>query len=156
MGIKIGRNDPCECGSGKKYKDCCGALKGTPGWVRPKDLHDLQWTARRADTLRDSMDPSYVEYICAAYAGKSTEEMKSRIAAIPEEKRYLTRVLDSLDTAFADFDSETAKLDLPHMQGRKPEAIKCYLQVRLWQVKMLLDAVEDYLDEGHPVNGGHA
>ena len=21
---KIGRNDPCPCGSGKKYKDCCG------------------------------------------------------------------------------------------------------------------------------------
>jgi SEC-C motif domain protein len=22
---KIGRNDPCKCGSGKKYKKCCGA-----------------------------------------------------------------------------------------------------------------------------------
>jgi SEC-C motif domain protein len=22
---KIGRNDPCPCGSGKKYKKCCGA-----------------------------------------------------------------------------------------------------------------------------------
>ncbi|OGR94082.1 MAG: hypothetical protein A2016_04860 [Elusimicrobia bacterium GWF2_62_30] len=24
---KIGRNDPCSCGSGKKYKKCCGAGK---------------------------------------------------------------------------------------------------------------------------------
>jgi len=23
-GTKIGRNDPCSCGSGKKYKKCCG------------------------------------------------------------------------------------------------------------------------------------
>ena len=23
--IKIGRNEPCHCGSGKKYKKCCGA-----------------------------------------------------------------------------------------------------------------------------------
>jgi uncharacterized protein YecA (UPF0149 family) len=23
---KIGRNDPCPCGSGKKYKRCCGAI----------------------------------------------------------------------------------------------------------------------------------
>ena len=23
-GKKIGRNDPCPCGSGKKYKHCCG------------------------------------------------------------------------------------------------------------------------------------
>ena len=25
-GKKIGRNEPCFCGSGKKYKHCCGAL----------------------------------------------------------------------------------------------------------------------------------
>lgn len=24
VGEKIGRNDPCKCGSGKKYKKCCG------------------------------------------------------------------------------------------------------------------------------------
>jgi preprotein translocase subunit SecA len=22
--VKVGRNDPCPCGSGKKYKKCCG------------------------------------------------------------------------------------------------------------------------------------
>lgn len=26
-GPKIGRNDPCPCGSGKKYKKCCGSDK---------------------------------------------------------------------------------------------------------------------------------
>ncbi|MGI6319057.1 MAG: preprotein translocase subunit SecA [Dethiobacteria bacterium] len=25
---KVGRNDPCPCGSGKKYKKCCGAVEG--------------------------------------------------------------------------------------------------------------------------------
>lgn len=25
VGEKIGRNDPCPCGSGKKYKKCCGS-----------------------------------------------------------------------------------------------------------------------------------
>jgi len=24
-GHKVGRNDPCPCGSGKKYKKCCGS-----------------------------------------------------------------------------------------------------------------------------------
>lgn len=24
---KVGRNDPCPCGSGKKYKNCCGLNK---------------------------------------------------------------------------------------------------------------------------------
>ncbi len=26
-GPQVGRNDPCPCGSGKKYKKCCGAAK---------------------------------------------------------------------------------------------------------------------------------
>lgn len=25
---KVGRNDPCLCGSGKKYKKCCGIMVG--------------------------------------------------------------------------------------------------------------------------------
>ncbi len=29
MSNKIGRNDPCPCGSGKKYKKCCGAALAT-------------------------------------------------------------------------------------------------------------------------------
>jgi hypothetical protein len=35
--MKIGRNDPCPCGSGKKYKKCCGA-KGTTQFELPEDL----------------------------------------------------------------------------------------------------------------------
>ena len=27
-GTQVGRNDPCPCGSGKKYKKCCGANNG--------------------------------------------------------------------------------------------------------------------------------
>ncbi|MDL1950502.1 hypothetical protein FBQ97_11905, partial [Acidobacteria bacterium ACD] len=27
-GPKVGRNDPCPCGSGKKYKKCHGAAGG--------------------------------------------------------------------------------------------------------------------------------
>ena len=27
-GRKVGRNDPCPCGSGKKYKKCCGGQAG--------------------------------------------------------------------------------------------------------------------------------
>ena len=28
--MKLGRNDPCTCGSGKKYKQCCGANAASP------------------------------------------------------------------------------------------------------------------------------
>ena len=28
---KVQRNDPCPCGSGKKYKKCCGAANNSSG-----------------------------------------------------------------------------------------------------------------------------
>jgi hypothetical protein len=42
------------------------------------------------------------------------------------------------------------------MQNRKPEAIKRFLEFRLRQFRLLLDAVEDYVEEKHPATGGHA
>ena len=40
--MKTGRNDPCPCGSGKKYKKCCAnrSAPSIPGDMK-KDLHDL-------------------------------------------------------------------------------------------------------------------
>jgi hypothetical protein len=32
--VKIGRNEPCPCGSGEKYKRCCEGKKGTASWWR--------------------------------------------------------------------------------------------------------------------------
>jgi SEC-C motif len=156
MSSKSGRNDPCACGSGKKYKDCCGGPQSEVSTMRVKDVNAFQLTPGLADALSASLDASYLEYITAACSGRSTKEAEMRIAAIPEEKRYLTRVLDSLDSAFADFDTETAMLDLPNMRNRKPEAIKRYLEFRLRQFKMLLDAVEDYVGEKYPAIGGHS
>jgi hypothetical protein len=140
---KTGRNDPCGC-------------EGIVAKVRTKDLKFLEWTPGLAEVLAKSLDASYLEYWSAGHSGRGKEEIQRRIAGIPEERRYLTRVLDSLDGAFADFDSETAKLDLPHMQGRKPEAIKRYLEFRLKQLHLLVEAVDDYIEEKYPATGGHA
>ena len=156
MSSETGRNDPCGCGSGQKHKDCCGTPQLEVASVRVKDVKDVELTPGLAEAFTASLDASYFEHFAAACSGMSTMESKRRIAAIPEGERYLTRVLDSLDNAFADFDTETAKLDLPHMQNRKPEAIKRYLEFRLQQFKMLLDTVEDYVAEKYPATGGHS
>ena len=37
MAFKVGRNDPCPCGSGRKYKQCC---EGKTGRLGP-----LHWAA---------------------------------------------------------------------------------------------------------------
>ncbi len=41
--MKIGRNDPCPCGSGKKYKKCCLGKEGVSVdllWRRLGEAHD--------------------------------------------------------------------------------------------------------------------
>src|ERR1700757_2563745 len=110
MGGNTGRNDPCECGSGKKYTDCCGAPRGEVESMQVKDVKAFELTPGLADALSASLDASFLAYFTADCSGRSTTEAERRIAAIPEDKRYLTRVLDSLDSAFADFDTETAML----------------------------------------------
>jgi hypothetical protein len=45
MKVKIGRNDPCPCGSGKKWKKCCETLPASPAsaasysWMAPDGVH---------------------------------------------------------------------------------------------------------------------
>lgn len=45
---KVGRNDPCPCGSGKKYKQCCLAKKAPGGkrklqakWLNAPEMPNL-------------------------------------------------------------------------------------------------------------------
>jgi hypothetical protein len=39
--MKIGRNAPCPCGSGKKYKNCCLASEASANSVKQKLLATL-------------------------------------------------------------------------------------------------------------------
>ncbi len=39
---RVGRNDPCPCGSGKKYKKCHGAEEGTGTQARPAAPHGVR------------------------------------------------------------------------------------------------------------------
>lgn len=42
--MSIGRNDPCPCGSGKKYQKCCiGGVGSKPG---PGDIADIMAEVR--------------------------------------------------------------------------------------------------------------
>lgn len=47
-GARIGRNDACPCGSGKKYKACCAAIEAPFQTRQTPDLGDWLQRARRA------------------------------------------------------------------------------------------------------------
>ena len=43
-GMKVGRNDPCPCGSGKKHKHCCAAREHKRATVRDSLAKGLFYT----------------------------------------------------------------------------------------------------------------
>ena len=49
---KVGRNDPCPCGSGKKYKKCCLAKESS--------VADLTWQKMRQ--TEGSLAPVLMKY----------------------------------------------------------------------------------------------
>jgi SEC-C motif len=64
--MKTGRNDPCPCGSGKKYKHCClSAGAGTA----PADL-----TWRRLRTLLDGFPAEMLRFTVEAYGPMAVHE----------------------------------------------------------------------------------
>jgi len=57
--MKIGRNDPCPCGSGKKYKKCCLKKESPPAdlfRLRVRDSYN-QLTDRMLKFTAESLDP---------------------------------------------------------------------------------------------------
>ena len=66
--MKPGRNDPCPCGSGKKYKHCClnavSALAAAPA--------DLTWHRLRA--LLDGYATKMLRFIAEAYGPLAVRE----------------------------------------------------------------------------------
>jgi hypothetical protein len=56
--VKIGRNDPCPCGSGKKYKKCCALNEDLPDLSLPEELK----TGTRLDDYMELMQAVVLYY----------------------------------------------------------------------------------------------
>ena len=87
MHVKIGRNDPCWCGSGKKYKDCHLALDEKinsyklKGWkIPPKKIIKRP---DQIDGIRESglVNIAVLDYVAEnIHAGMSTEDIDRLVA----------------------------------------------------------------------------
>ncbi|MFH1982402.1 MAG: DUF6398 domain-containing protein [Pseudomonadota bacterium] len=73
--MKIGRNDPCPCGSGKKYKKCCLRKKVTP----PEDLQ-----YRRLSEVYDKLFPKLIEHGVSVFGKRVVELAMAEFLAWPE------------------------------------------------------------------------
>lgn len=82
MSIKIGRNDPCWCGSGKKYKKCHEAFDAKVEMLRQKGYpvldHKLIKTPEQIEKIKESckINVAVLDYVAEHIkAGVSTEEI---------------------------------------------------------------------------------
>ncbi|MEK7524234.1 MAG: SEC-C metal-binding domain-containing protein [Patescibacteria group bacterium] len=85
-GEKVGRNDPCPCGSNKKYKTCCWAehqSKGIKVRKHPPDaLPELKAETDKknaSDSLLLEKIGYYISHLQAVHNGQRTRALYSRI-----------------------------------------------------------------------------
>ena len=95
--IKVGRNDPCPCGSGKKYKQCClleaEATRPTGGRSEavPKAIHWLTLTRGRA--VREALDEGF-------FGGLDEEEYQALMGMEPDTLEAI--MLNAMEWLLAD------------------------------------------------------
>ena len=71
MSQKVGRNDPCPCGSGKKYKKCC--IEDNSSSVWSSDVVDFHW--RQIRQLEGSViDRHLIPYVDQELPGDIRQE----------------------------------------------------------------------------------
>ncbi|MEA4923800.1 MAG: SEC-C metal-binding domain-containing protein [Syntrophomonadaceae bacterium] len=79
---KIGRNSPCPCGSGKKYKNCCMALEEAAGRnTRPFDQY-----SQLIATIKVKLDQHYKAQIRKVRKPLQEQFMRLCTAPLPQEQ----------------------------------------------------------------------
>ena len=81
---KLGRNDPCFCGSGKKLKKCCGSLS------ERARLNAAMQTRSQLRARREAQFGKVREFVSADFQGHKIVAVGNRLVAIPLEAGSLT------------------------------------------------------------------
>ncbi len=57
--MKIGRNAPCPCGSGKKYKKCCLGKENNPDYSIPENISVIYKQLRKSAQFKECLYPDH-------------------------------------------------------------------------------------------------
>ena len=108
-------------------------------------LNEIKIDPLAQELVRSEQARPYTDYFMKAYSNDAggVEKAIQVLRDLPLEKRYTWRVFSALKWAFADFDDECVKLDLPHIpETTRTEMVK-ELQIRFLQVEMLLKVFQE-------------
>jgi len=103
-------------------------------------LNEIKIDPLAQELVRSEQARPYTDYFMKSYSNDAAgvESALQVLRDLPLEKRYTWRVFSALKWAFADFDDECIRLDLPHIpESERTEMVK-ELQIRFLQMEMLL------------------
>ena len=82
--LKVGRNDPCPCGSGKKYKKCCLLKQSAEPVASGPSGPEIRLQERVDDYLERSLPKSEVRRAMQVYFGEPLDRDGRRLEPDPE------------------------------------------------------------------------
>lgn len=79
---KVGRNDPCPCGSGKKFKKCCESkMIGKKFFATKIDSSSLPGRINKAFNVSSALNPPKEEKVEKSESSQSVESVKEEPVA---------------------------------------------------------------------------
>jgi hypothetical protein len=105
--VKVGRNDPCPCGSGKKYKKCCALKEDLPDFSLPEDVQ----TGTRLDAYMELMQAVMMYYHGLIEFDNDRRELKRAVKDFEKDFQPGTEqgICDSLFVSWHLFDLRFGK-----------------------------------------------
>ena len=115
--MKTGRNDPCPCGSGEKYKQCCMDKDGAPS-------ETLQY--RRLSEVYDHLIERLLRHAERVFGPTAVEEAMSEFLVWPEPDDPIDEaVVDRAEPLFWpwyvfnwEYEAEDGEVELPGPEGK--------------------------------------
>lgn len=101
--MKIGRNDPCPCGSGKKYKKCC-MNKGIFEQTNRQTTQHERWTTKKVDQMSTEEILTKLQEIGIAIDERTfTQEIKTKKSSVALALQWEKMYKRNIDDPIIDF-----------------------------------------------------
>lgn len=128
MSNKIGRNDPCPCGSGKKYKKCCYGREDNPEYSNPANLTQNYKEMRKAARIKECIYPDHSSCSEKIIKAHSIQNNKILVKISDNGKVYMT--------------IPDISLSVPKEYGRKEASV--FTGFCRYHDKVVFQPIEDY------------
>jgi hypothetical protein len=122
---KVGRNDPCPCGSGQKFKRCCGAERGPSDEGRAVAfLAEVHADAARVLDVSEARVVEVMEGLCALAEQYPSLQVRLADAGSPAVQR-LTQAFLEMDVVGTQepFEAVLEEADTPVERARLVHAV---------------------------------